>query len=206
MGELGKTCALLVGLGLAASSGLAWAANTSFKVYGGMGDGSAIPHVQRTSAASAIPHSLRQQVVDFPSAYQPGTIVIKTSERALYHVLPNGKATRYPVGVGREGFSWTGENTITRKAEWPDWRPPKPMQEREAKRGIVLPAIMKGGPGNPLGARALYIGDTEYRIHGTTQPWSIGRAVSSGCIRLLNAHVIELYQQVEIGTRVIVER
>ena len=120
-------------------------------------------------------------------------------------MLPNNKAIMYPVGVGREGFTWSGQDAITRKASWPDWRPPKVMIEREAKKGRVIPAFMPGGPENPLGARALYIGDTEYRIHGTTQPWSIGKAVSSGCIRMMNDEVIDLFNRVEIGATVIVE-
>jgi lipoprotein-anchoring transpeptidase ErfK/SrfK len=136
---------------------------------------------------------------------EPGSILIRTAERRLYYVLPDSKAIMYPVGVGREGFTWTGQDEITRKAAWPDWRPPKVMIEREAKKGHVLPAFMAGGPENPLGARALYIGDTEYRIHGTTQPWSIGRAVSSGCIRMMNHEVIDLFNRVEIGATVVVE-
>ena len=111
----------------------------------------------------------------------------------------------YPIGVGRDGYTWSGSNSITRKAQWPDWRPPPNMIRREAARGHFIPAHMPGGPQNPLGARALYIGSTEYRIHGTTQPWSIGRAVSSGCIRMLNEHVIDLYDQVQVGARVVVE-
>lgn len=148
---------------------------------------------------------LAKQVVDFDRALAPGSILVKTHERALYLVLDDHKALRYPVGVGREGFTWSGTNHITRKAEWPEWRPPQVMIEREAKRGHFLPEVMPGGPKNPLGARALYIGTTEFRIHGTTQPWSIGRAVSSGCIRLLNQHVIELYDTVKVGATVVVE-
>ena len=146
-----------------------------------------------------------RQIVDFYEPMEPGSILIRTAERRLYYVLPDSKAIMYPVGVGREGFTWTGQDEITRKAAWPDWRPPKVMIEREAKKGHVLPAFMAGGPENPLGARALYIGDTEYRIHGTTQPWSIGRAVSSGCIRMMNHEVIDLFNRVEIGATVVVE-
>jgi lipoprotein-anchoring transpeptidase ErfK/SrfK len=134
-----------------------------------------------------------------------GSIVVKTGERRLYFVLGGGKALQYPVGVGREGFTWSGRNRVSRKAEWPDWRPPPRMIEREARKGRDLPEMMEGGPDNPLGARALYIGSTEFRIHGTTQPWSIGRAVSSGCIRMLNEHVIDLYDRVKIGASVVVE-
>jgi lipoprotein-anchoring transpeptidase ErfK/SrfK len=172
----------------------------TFKIFGGMGNGE--PRQQGVSPRIV----LEKQLVDFDRPLVPGSLLVRTSERALYYVLPDGKAWKYPVGVGREGFAWSGANTISRMAEWPEWRPPKIMIDREAKRGNYLPAMMKGGTGNPLGARALYIGDTEFRIHGTTQPNSIGRAVSSGCIRMLNAHVIDLYNHVTIGASVIVER
>jgi lipoprotein-anchoring transpeptidase ErfK/SrfK len=144
--------------------------------------------------------------VPFARDLAPGSILVKTSERKLYFVLPNGQALRFPVGVGRDGFAWSGRNQISRKAEWPTWRPPQVMIDREAKRGHYLPEEMQGGPENPLGARALYIGSTEFRIHGTTQPWSIGRAVSSGCIRMLNQHVEDLYERVAVGAAVVVER
>jgi lipoprotein-anchoring transpeptidase ErfK/SrfK len=146
------------------------------------------------------------QTVTFTRDLPAGSIVVKTSERKLYFVLPNKQALRFPVGVGREGFAWSGRNQISRKAAWPTWRPPQVMIEREAKRGHFLPDEMQGGPDNPLGARALYIGSTEFRIHGTTQPWSIGRAVSSGCIRMLNQHVEDLYERVAIGAAVVVEK
>jgi lipoprotein-anchoring transpeptidase ErfK/SrfK len=149
--------------------------------------------------------SISKQIVAFQRDLAPGSILIKTRERKLYLVLPNGQALQYPVGVGRQGFTWSGRNRVSRKAEWPDWRPPQVMIRREAKKGHYLPDMMEGGPDNPLGARALYIGSTEYRIHGTTQPWSIGRAVSSGCIRMLNEHVIDLYDRVTIGATVVVE-
>lgn len=171
-----------------------------FKIYGGM-----------TSSQTASLYTPQQapgtsrRTVDFYEPMAAGSILIRTSERRLYYVLPNNRAIMYPVGVGREGFTWSGHDVITRKASWPDWRPPKVMIEREAKKGHVIPAFMPGGPENPLGARALYIGDTEYRIHGTTQPWSIGNAVSSGCIRMMNDEVIDLFNRVEIGATVIVE-
>ena len=116
-----------------------------------------------------------------------------------------GQAIADSVGVGRDGFSWKGTNVVTRKAEWPDWRPPSEMIAREAANGHVIPDVVPGGPSNPLGARALYIGDTEYRIHGTNQPWSVGHASSSGCIRMLNANVVELYGLVQVGAKVVVE-
>jgi lipoprotein-anchoring transpeptidase ErfK/SrfK len=177
-------------------------ARQALVIYGGMGDGT----VAGSEARQSSRYSRRKELVEFARDLAPGSIVISTSLRALYLVLPDGKAWKYPVGVGREGFAWSGEDLITRKAEWPEWRPPSAMVEREKKRGHSLPVVMRGGSNNPLGARALYIGNTEYRIHGTTQPWSIGRAVSSGCIRMLNEHVIDLYDVVSVGARVIVER
>ena len=145
-------------------------------------------------------------IVTFKRKLPPGSILVKTKERALYYVLPGGKAIKYGVGVGRKGFTWTGRHRITAKKEWPEWRPPEEMKKRElAKYGRKLPDVMPGGPKNPLGARALYIGSTEYRIHGTNNPRSIGKFVSSGCIRMTNEEVKELYRKVKIGARVIVE-
>ena len=149
---------------------------------------------------------LGKTIVPFKRKLKPGTILVKTRERALYYVLPGGKAIKYGVGVGREGFTWTGRHRITAKKEWPEWRPPEEMKQRElAKYGRKLPDVMPGGPDNPLGARALYIGNTLYRIHGTNNPRSIGKFVSSGCIRMRNDEVIELYDKVKIGAPVIVE-
>ena len=144
------------------------------------------------------------QTVAYHGSEAPGTIVIDTSDRFLYLVQGDGTARRYGVGVGKEGFGWSGKETITRKAEWPDWRPPAEMIAREKKKGRILPVHMKGGPANPLGARALYLGSTLYRIHGTNQPWTIGQAVSSGCIRMRNEDVTDLYDRVKVGTKVIV--
>jgi lipoprotein-anchoring transpeptidase ErfK/SrfK len=138
------------------------------------------------------------------SGYAPGSIVVKTPERALYLVTGDGEARRYKVGVGREGFQWAGTSTIVSKTEWPTWRPPQAMIEREAAKGNILPAEMAGGPSNPLGARALYLGGSLYRIHGTNSPGSIGGAVSSGCIRMLNSDVIDLYDRVKLGAKVYV--
>jgi lipoprotein-anchoring transpeptidase ErfK/SrfK len=140
------------------------------------------------------------------SAYQPGSIVVRTPERALYLVTGPGEARRYKVGVGREGFQWSGTSSIVSKSEWPTWRPPQAMIKREAAKGNILPAEMEGGPGNPLGARALYIGGTMYRIHGTNAPGSIGGAVSSGCIRMMNTDVVDLYERVKIGAKVYVRQ
>ena len=144
------------------------------------------------------------QVVAYDTSEPAGTIVIDTASRFLYLVGGDGTARRYGIGVGREGFEWNGTQRISRKAEWPGWTPPPEMIEREAANGKILPQYMEGGPDNPLGARALYLGDTLYRIHGTNQPWTIGRAVSSGCIRMRNEDVIDLYERVRIGARVIV--
>jgi len=168
----------------------------TFQIYGGLGNSpTKQPRLQYRG----------MRTVDFQTGLSPGSIVVRTYARKLYYVLPGGKAIEYGVGVGREGFTWTGANQVSRKAEWPDWRPPRVMIEREAVKGHYIPEYMPGGPDNPLGARALYIGDTEFRIHGTSQPWSIGLAVSSGCIRMLNEEVIDLYNRVQIGTLVVVE-
>ena len=145
------------------------------------------------------------RIVDFSRALKPGSILIKTGERKLYYVLGDGKAIQYGIGVGREGFTWRGQKRISRKAEWPSWSPPARMIARERAKGIILPAYMPGGPSNPLGARALYLGGSLYRIHGTNQPSSIGQATSSGCIRMLNEEVIDLHDRVKIGALVIVE-
>jgi lipoprotein-anchoring transpeptidase ErfK/SrfK len=151
-------------------------------------------------AGGAIPERLRRAVVAFDSREAPGTIVIDTSNTALYYVLGQGRAIRYGVGVGREGFTWSGVQTISRKAEWPDWHPPAEMIARQP----YLPRFMAGGPGNPLGARAIYLGTSQYRIHGTNDPSTIGKFVSSGCIRLSNEDVTDLFSRVDIGTRVVV--
>ncbi|WP_322518361.1 L,D-transpeptidase [Rhodopseudomonas palustris] len=143
---------------------------------------------------------LRRQVVAYDSNQPAGTIVIDTANTYLYYVLGGGRAIRYGVGVGREGFTWAGTQTITRKAEWPDWHPPAQMIARQP----YLPRFMAGGPGNPLGARAMYLGSTEYRIHGTNDPSTIGRFVSSGCIRLTNEDVADLFSRTRVGARVVV--
>ncbi len=149
---------------------------------------------------------LGKTIVPFKRKLKPGTILIKTRERALYYVLPGGKAIKYGVGVGRQGFTWTGRHRITMKKKWPEWRPPAEMIARELKKyGRKLPEVMEGGPRNPLGARAMYIGNTLYRIHGTNNPRSIGKFVSSGCIRMVNDEVSDLYEKVKVGARVIVE-
>ncbi|MCA0317231.1 MAG: L,D-transpeptidase [Proteobacteria bacterium] len=150
------------------------------------------------TGVSAVP----RETVSFAGRYAPGTVVINTQERRLYLVQAGGTAIRYGVGVGRPGFSWGGNQTITRKAEWPDWRPPAAMLRRRPD----LPRFMAGGPENPLGARALYLGSSLYRIHGSNEPHTIGTAVSSGCFRLTNDDVTDLYSRVRVGTRVVVLR
>jgi lipoprotein-anchoring transpeptidase ErfK/SrfK len=152
--------------------------------------------------AERLPAAFQRQLVFFRSAEPPGTIIINTSERFLYLVQGNNRALRYGIGVGRDGFQWSGLLRISRKAEWPDWIPPPEMIDRQP----YLPRFMAGGPGNPLGARALYLGNTVYRIHGTNQPQTIGHAVSSGCFRLVNGDVIDLYDRVPVGTKVIVHQ
>lgn len=146
----------------------------------------------------------RRTPVSYRTTQPPGSIIVDTSERYLYLITGPGTALRYGVAVGRDGFEWEGAMKVTKKVEWPDWRPPKQMIEREKAKGKTLPEVVPGGPGNPLGARALYLGRSEYRIHGTNAPKSIGQAASSGCIRMLNEHVIDLYDRVPVGTRVIV--
>ena len=145
------------------------------------------------------------QVVDWnETKYPVGSLIVKTPERALYFVSAKGEAIRYDVGVGREGMQWSGNSSIVAKAEWPSWTPPKVMIEREALKGHIIPPFMEGGPGNPLGARAMYIGGRMYRVHGTNNEASIGGAVSSGCIRMMNADVIDLYDRVKVGAKIYV--
>lgn len=144
---------------------------------------------------------IQREIVDFETTRPVGSVIVDTGERRLYLVLEDGKALRYGVGVGRDGFTWSGTHRITRKAEWPGWTPPPAMRRRQPD----LPAYMEGGPMNPLGARALYIGSTLYRLHGTAEPWTIGQAVSSGCIRLTNDDIIDLYNRIEVGALVVVK-
>ena len=157
------------------------------------------PLVEPPKAAEG-PGALVRQVVDYASRQTPGTVIIDTGNTFLYFVLNDRQAMRYGIGVGREGFIWSGEQTVARKAEWPDWHPPADMVSRQP----YLPRFMAGGPGNPLGSRAMYLGQTEYRIHGTNMPDTIGKRVSSGCIRLTNDDVVDLYERVKVGAKVIV--
>jgi lipoprotein-anchoring transpeptidase ErfK/SrfK len=157
---------------------------------------------QPSPERSLEPSPIARELVPFRGAYAPGTIVVSTAERRLYLVLSGRQAIRYAVGVGRPGFEWSGVQRIARKAEWPDWRPPVQM----LKRRPDLPRFMEGGEENPLGARALYLGNSLYRIHGSNEPNTIGQAVSSGCIRMSNEDVADLYDRVTVGTPVIVLR
>ncbi len=155
-----------------------------------------------TEKEEQLPAELRRQMVFFRTTEAPGTIIVHTQERFLYVVQGNNRALRYGIGVGREGFQWAGLKRIDRKAEWPDWTPPPEMIERQP----YLPRFMAGGPGNPMGARALYISGTVYRIHGTNAPETIGSAVSSGCFRLTHPELIDLYERIPIGTKVVVRQ
>jgi lipoprotein-anchoring transpeptidase ErfK/SrfK len=150
--------------------------------------------------AAPLDERFRRQIVAYNGNEAPGTIIIDTPHTYLYYVLGQGRAIRYGIGVGREGFTWSGVQTVARKQEWPDWHPPAAMIARQP----YLPRMMSGGPGNPLGARAMYLGNTEYRIHGTNAPETIGKHVSSGCIRLTNEDVEDLYNRVTLGTKVVV--
>jgi lipoprotein-anchoring transpeptidase ErfK/SrfK len=147
-----------------------------------------------------LPARLRRQVVSYATREAAGTVIIDTPNTYLYYVLGNGQALRYGIGVGRDGFTWSGVQSVTKKAEWPDWTPPPEMIARQP----YLPRHMAGGPGNPLGARAMYLGGSVYRIHGTNAPETIGTRVSSGCLRLTNEDVADLYSRVNVGTKVIV--
>jgi lipoprotein-anchoring transpeptidase ErfK/SrfK len=158
------------------------------------------PGIDHGSGEEGLPTEYRKQPVFYRSHEAPGTIVVDTSERFLYLLQSNSAAMRYGIGVGRDGFTWAGILRVTRKAEWPDWTPPAEMITRQP----YLPRWMAGGPGNPLGAAALYLGSTVYRIHGTNAPETIGQAVSSGCFRLVNDDVADLYRRVPVGTKVIV--
>ncbi|MHC4049110.1 L,D-transpeptidase [Bradyrhizobium sp. 25ACV] len=158
------------------------------------------PQPQAADEDAQLPDRLRKQIVGFDRSEPAGTIVIDTNNTYLYYVLGNGRAIRYGVGVGREGFTWSGVQSVSRKAEWPDWHPPAEMIARQP----YLPRFVAGGPGNPLGARAMYLGSSEYRIHGTNDPSTIGKFVSSGCIRMTNEDVTDLFSRVNVGARVVV--
>jgi lipoprotein-anchoring transpeptidase ErfK/SrfK len=160
------------------------------------------PGIDHGNSDANLPDDFKKQMVFYRSLEPPGTIIIDTQERHLYLIQDSTHAIRYGIGVGRDGFTWQGLLRVTKKAEWPDWRPPPEMIDRQP----YLPRFMAGGPGNPLGARAMYLGNTVYRIHGTNAPETIGQAVSSGCFRLVNDDVMDLYDRVPVGTRVIVRQ
>jgi lipoprotein-anchoring transpeptidase ErfK/SrfK len=160
------------------------------------------PGIDHGSSDASVPYEFKKQLVFYRSQQPSGTIIIDTQERHLYLIQDPTHAMRYGIGVGRDGFTWQGLLQISRKAEWPDWHPPPEMIERQP----YLPRFMAGGPGNPLGARAMYLGATVYRIHGTNAPETIGQAVSSGCFRLVNDDVVDLYDRVNVGTKVIVRQ
>jgi lipoprotein-anchoring transpeptidase ErfK/SrfK len=159
------------------------------------------PQVEEDTDTFELPARFKRQVVAYTGSEAPGTVIVDTPNTYLYFVLGGGRAIRYGIGVGREGFTWSGVQQISKKSEWPDWHPPAEMLARQP----YLPRFMAGGPGNPLGARAMYLGGTIYRIHGTNNPSTIGGRVSSGCIRMTNEDVADLYSRVNIGTRVIVK-
>ena len=164
----------------------------------------AVPPQQKRAVRREMNPVYLPQEVAYDGTEKPGTIIIDTTQNFLFLVEEGGMARRYGVGTGKPGFEWAGTHKVTRKAEWPDWRPPAEMIARERAKGHVIPAHVAGGPENPLGARALYLGSTLYRIHGTNQPWTIGQAVSSGCIRMRNEDVVELYERTGVGAKVVV--
>jgi lipoprotein-anchoring transpeptidase ErfK/SrfK len=191
---------LFAGTMMIGSSFVSTAANAQALGYASTDQEEAATPPAAQDEDSALPDRLRRTIVSFNTSEAPGTIIIDTGNTALYYVLGQGRAIRYGVGVGRQGFTWAGTQTISRKAEWPDWYPPAEMVARQP----YLPRFMAGGPGNPLGARAMYLGSSEYRIHGTNDPTTIGKFVSSGCIRLTNEDVTDLFNRVNVGTKVVV--
>jgi lipoprotein-anchoring transpeptidase ErfK/SrfK len=195
MVRLKTTLTVLLAVILSAAMAMPVAAKLYYNADTNMWEEREVSHGRRYSP-------IEKEIVDYDTKFKPGTIVVETSERRLYFVLPDGQAIRYGIGVGRDGFRWSGQHKVTRKAEWPGWTPPPEMR----KRVPDLPAYMPGGADNPLGARAIYIGSTLYRIHGTSEPWTIGQAVSSGCIRLTNEDVIDLYERVKVGALVVVHQ
>ncbi|WP_117190859.1 L,D-transpeptidase [Rhizobium terrae] len=177
--------------------------------------GPAAPHVANpesnvtmVAVPREVPEQYKRRVVRFTTTEKPGTIIVDTNNKYLYYIEGPNSATRYGIGVGREGFGWSGVVNVGRKAEWPEWRPPAEMRARERRAGRILPEVQEGGIDNPLGARAMYLykggRDTIFRIHGTNQPWTIGLNMSSGCIRMMNKDVEHLYSRADIGTKVIV--
>ena len=196
-GRAGLLLRVALGAALAVLLGAGAGAQTPGQDEMNVGDQ---PGYQPTPEEEQLSGAYEKQEVFFRTTEAPGTIIIDTGNTYLYYVLGGGQAIRYGVGVGRQGFTWAGVQTISRKAEWPDWYPPSEMIARQP----YLPRFVAGGPGNPLGARAMYLGSSEYRIHGTNDPTTIGKFVSSGCIRMTNEDVTDLFSRVNIGTRVVV--
>lgn len=201
--------ARMVAFAMVLSSAISWTASAKAQVLASIVEPIVVPVagastasnvVQQSTGAAILPAPLQRQVVDYATSEPPGTIIVDTPNTYLYFVVGGSRAIRYGSGVGRDGFTWSGTKTIERKSEWPDWLPPAEMLARQP----YLPRFMAGGPGNPLGARAMYLSGTVYRIHGTNNPSSIGKHVSSGCIRMQNADVIDLYARTQIGTKVVV--
>jgi lipoprotein-anchoring transpeptidase ErfK/SrfK len=193
----------VVGATVVLAIALLWTASTRAQLLVMAPDGnsgSIFPEVFLNRSVTEETARLQRQLINYPSHEVPGTIIIDTPNTYLYLILGQGQAIRYGIGVGREGFTWSGVKQVASKTEWPDWYPPAMMINRQP----YLPRMVAGGPGNPLGARAMYIGGTEYRIHGTNDPTTIGKQVSSGCIRLTNDNVVDLYNRVKIGAKVIV--
>jgi lipoprotein-anchoring transpeptidase ErfK/SrfK len=201
IGKLDMTIFRLLSLATLVSVSLLGAASHAFAQGREMNIGDQPGFVPNEADEELSPEFKRSAVL-YRTSEPPGTIIVHTSERFLYLVQGGGRAIRYGIGVGREGFQWQGLQKISRKQEWPDWTPPPEMIARQP----YLPRFMAGGPGNPMGARALYLGATVYRIHGTNQPQTIGSAVSSGCFRLVNADVADLYERVPVGTKVIIRQ
>ena len=200
-----KSFTLSVAVGLAVVFGVA-VSHAAPKLYWDAGKRKFVAFDAGKLVGGSHRKAIKRQDVKYDGQYGANTIVVDTGERRLYFIYEKGRALKYGIGVGREGFQWAGTNAISRKAEWPGWTPPPEMIERERAKGRILPAYMEGGIGNPLGARALYIGSTMYRIHGSNEPWTIGQAVSSGCIRMTNEDVTDLYERVKVGTKVVVLR
>lgn len=205
MNMLGKIARVALGFGLALATLLPLPALAQQRWGFGPPPGITVTqgtpkHALMLQANAQVHPTFLRQIVRYSTQERSGTIVVDTRAHFLYFVLGNGRALRYGIGVAKSGFEWSGTHRVTRKAEWPSWTPPAEM----LKRRPDLPRHMTGGPSNPLGARALYLGSTLYRIHGTNEPWSIGQNVSSGCIRMTNADVVDLYGRVKLNTRVVV--
>jgi lipoprotein-anchoring transpeptidase ErfK/SrfK len=197
----GAALCILAGL-LAASPAFADQAVRQFDAKSGTWTVKRVDNRKLSGRLNAAP--IPAETIAYAGEFKKGTIIVDTGKRRLLYVNGDGTARQYVIGVGREGFAWKGKQRISRKAEWPSWTPPAEMVSREAQKGRILPETMEGGPENPLGARALYLGDTLYRIHGTNEPWTLGKAVSSGCIRMANDDIVELFDKTNVGNLVVV--